>query len=192
MTPIPPASAGGPLRHTHTHTPAEWLQTETELFFLPRRLNPTDARLSAPPSGRGGRLTNTSAVRRPSRQHWWPRFGATLECEASMYCVLRRFAHLQCAAIANDLAMRTLADLEIDDEPMLTVLNINESDGWRSRRTVELANELGLPPTICQFQPSKASGLERAAPAYRRGASWSWLSPFICRTHAPIFRRPMA
>ena len=100
------------------------------------------------PSGRTILLTDTVGFIQRLPTALVAAFRATLEeiQEADLLLHVLDITHPN-AQEQSQTVIETLADLEIDDKPMLTVLNkIDQMDGVTHEKNRELAVELGLPP----------------------------------------------
>jgi GTP-binding protein HflX len=119
------------------------VRAEDQLFAT---LDPT-TRQVALPSGRTILLTDTVGFIQRLPTALVAAFRATLEeiQEADLLLHVLDITHPN-AEEQSQTVLETLADLEIDDKPVLTVLNkVDQMDGVTREKTRELAAELGLP-----------------------------------------------
>jgi GTP-binding protein HflX len=120
------------------------VRAEDQLFAT---LDPTTRQVVLP-SGRTILLTDTVGFIQRLPTALVAAFRATLEeiQEADLLLHVLDITHPN-AQEQSQTVIETLADLEIDDKPMLTVLNkIDQMDGVTHEKNRELAVELGLPP----------------------------------------------
>ena len=133
------------------------VRTEDQLFAT---LDPTTRQVDLP-SGRTILLTDTVGFIQRLPTALVASFRATLEeiQEADLLLHVLDITHPN-AEEQSQTVMETLADLEIDDKPVLTVLNkIDQMDGVTHEKNRELAAELGLPADHIPVSAEKGWGL---------------------------------
>lgn len=133
------------------------VRTEDQLFAT---LDPTTRQVDLP-SGRTILLTDTVGFIQRLPTALVASFRATLEeiQEADLLLHVLDITHPN-AEEQSQTVMETLADLEIDDKPILTVLNkIDQMDGVTHEKNRALAEELGLPADHVPVSAEKGWGL---------------------------------
>jgi GTP-binding protein HflX len=133
------------------------VRAEDQLFAT---LDPTTRQVVLP-SGRTILLTDTVGFIQRLPTSLVAAFRATLEeiQEADLLLHILDITHLN-AEEQSQTVLETLADLESDDKPMLTVLNkIDQLDGVTHEKNRQLSEELGLPADHIPISAEKGWGL---------------------------------